>query len=67
MHYISNMNAGKEFQWAIAKGRTLSGTAAQIGKIIQSSLESFTQKIPSVLMHRLWKRDGLDYFRKVIC
>ncbi|MCP9257668.1 hypothetical protein DINM_000928 [Dirofilaria immitis] len=24
----------------------------------------FCSKIPSVLMHRLWKRDGLDYFKK---
>ncbi|EJD74858.1 CBR-NURF-1 protein [Loa loa] len=50
--------------WAVAKGRTLTGTPIQIGKIIQSSLESFAQKIPSTLMHRLWKHDGFDYFKK---
>lgn len=56
-----------KFQWTLAKGRTLTGTPVQIGKIMQNSLEDFAQKIPSFLMHRLWKRDGLDYFKKVIC
>ncbi|CAG9536170.1 unnamed protein product [Cercopithifilaria johnstoni] len=60
---FSLMDEG-EFEWTVTKGRTLSGTPIQIGKIIQSSMESFAQKIPSVLMHRLWKRDGLDYFKK---
>ncbi|VBB31827.1 unnamed protein product [Acanthocheilonema viteae] len=60
---FSLMDEG-EFEWTVTKGRTLSGTPIQIGKIIQNSMESFAQKIPSVLMHRLWKRDGLDYFKK---
>ncbi|KAM3720121.1 putative nucleosome-remodeling factor subunit [Dirofilaria immitis] len=60
---FSLMDEG-EFEWTVTKGRTLSGTPIQIGKVIQSSMEDFAQKIPSVLMHRLWKRDGLDYFKK---
>ncbi|VIO94057.1 PHD-finger family protein [Brugia malayi] len=60
---FSLMDEG-EFEWTVAKGRTLTGKPIQIGKIIQNSMESFAQKIPSVLMHRLWKRDGLDYFKK---
>uniref|UniRef100_A0A182EDU5 DDT domain-containing protein n=2 Tax=Onchocerca ochengi TaxID=42157 RepID=A0A182EDU5_ONCOC len=60
---FSLMDEG-EFEWTLAKGRTLTGTPVQIGKIMQNSMEDFAQKIPSFLMHRLWKRDGLDYFKK---
>uniref|UniRef100_A0A158Q8A9 Bm3641 n=1 Tax=Elaeophora elaphi TaxID=1147741 RepID=A0A158Q8A9_9BILA len=60
---FSLMDEG-EFEWTVMKGRTLTGTPVQIGKIIQNSMESIAQKIPPTLMHRLWKRDGLDYFKK---
>ncbi|VDN05007.1 unnamed protein product [Thelazia callipaeda] len=60
---FSLMDEG-EFSWTILKGRGISGTPNQIGKIIQDSLENFVQKIPLVLMHRLWKRDGCDNFKK---
>lgn len=54
----------KKFQWTLTKGRSLAGTPDEVGVVIQNTLESFAQKIPPVLMHRLWKRDGLDSFKR---
>uniref|UniRef100_A0A183EIP3 GST N-terminal domain-containing protein n=1 Tax=Gongylonema pulchrum TaxID=637853 RepID=A0A183EIP3_9BILA len=54
----------KGFEWSQAKGRSIAGSPDQVGAVIQDTLESFAQKIPSVLMHRLWRRDGLDNFKK---
>lgn len=53
-----------EFEWAVPKGRDVYGIAPLVGVIIQLTLNRFSQKIPSTLMHRLWKRDGLEEFKK---
>uniref|UniRef100_A0A158R694 SMB domain-containing protein n=1 Tax=Syphacia muris TaxID=451379 RepID=A0A158R694_9BILA len=52
------------FQWSIPKGKYLYGSESDAVNIIQYTLYNFAQRIPPVLMHRLWKRDGLDSFTK---
>ncbi|KHN88716.1 Nucleosome-remodeling factor subunit [Toxocara canis] len=54
------------FEWSVPKGRDMFGTASSVGVIIQQSMLKMSQRIPLTLMHRLWKADGLDRFRRAM-
>uniref|UniRef100_F1KPU6 Nucleosome-remodeling factor subunit NURF301-like protein n=1 Tax=Ascaris suum TaxID=6253 RepID=F1KPU6_ASCSU len=54
------------FEWSVPKGRDIFGSATNVGLIIQQSILKMSQRIPLTLMHRLWKSDGIEAFRKAL-
>ncbi|VDK42531.1 unnamed protein product [Anisakis simplex] len=54
------------FEWTVPEGQSVFGTAASVCVIIQKSLLKLSKKIPLTLMHRLWKKEGLDRFQRAL-
>lgn len=52
------------FEWCVPKAHYLYGSEASVANIMQYTVYKFAQRIPTALMHRLWRKDGLDIFTK---
>uniref|UniRef100_A0A0N4U2G1 Nucleosome-remodeling factor subunit NURF301 n=1 Tax=Dracunculus medinensis TaxID=318479 RepID=A0A0N4U2G1_DRAME len=52
------------FEWNIPKSFEHTNSMSSVGLVIQNTINKVATKIPSTLMHRLWRKDGLLQFRK---